>query len=143
MITVSDSIEIDATPTAVFEYLDDPQHHYEITPSLSRVENVEGLDNGGKRLDHTYTLGGIDLDGSLVQTVHEPPTRMVFEMTGRLQGELELEIVEENGGTRVTYSAGYDLPGTVIERLAEPFVRRYNEREIKTVLTNLKSRLES
>lgn len=143
MITVSDSIEIDAPPETVFEYLDDPHHHYEITPSLTRVENVQQLDNGGKRLDHTYTLGGIDLDGSLVQSVHEPPTLMAFEMTGRLEGELELEMIAENGGSRVTYTAGYNLPGSVIERLAEPFVRRYNERELETVLTNLKSRLES
>ncbi len=141
MITVSETITIPVERERVFEYLDDPINHREITPSLARVDNIERLDNGGKHLDHTYELGGIELDGHLHQTVHEPPARMVFQMEGKLEGEIEIELEESDGETVVTYSAGYDLPGQVIERLADPFVRRYNERELRTTLENLETRL--
>lgn len=73
MVTVSESIEIEAPIKQVFEYLDDPHNHVEVTPSLSSVRNVDPLENGGKRLEFTYGMAGSGIDGELVQTVHEPP----------------------------------------------------------------------
>lgn len=143
MIDVSESIVIERSRQDVFDFLDDPNNHVVVTPSLERAENIERLENGGKRLDHTYKMAGVELDGELVQTVHEPPERMVFEMRGRLKGEIRLDFEETEDGTKVTYGASYDLPGRVIERLADPFVRRYNERELTTTLENLKTRLET
>ncbi|AFZ74151.1 SRPBCC family protein [Natronobacterium gregoryi] len=142
MVTASDSVTIDAPPEAVFAYLDEPHHHAEVTPSLSDVRNVEPLDDGGKRLEFTYEMAGVGLDGELVQTVHKPPTRHVFEMSGRLEGEIDLELAEHDDGSRLTYTGTYDLPGTVLSAVAEPFVRRYNERELQTTLENVKTRLE-
>ncbi|MFP4218424.1 MAG: SRPBCC family protein [Salinarchaeum sp.] len=143
MISVSESIVIDADRERVFEYLDDPTNHREITPSLVRVENITPLENGGKELEHTYKLGGVELAGTLHQTVHDPPSRMTFDMEGRLEGEIDITLEAHDSGTVVTYSAGYDLPGSVLERLADPFVRRYNERELNTTLENLRTRLET
>ncbi|UWG50010.1 Polyketide cyclase/dehydrase family protein [Halalkaliarchaeum sp. AArc-CO] len=53
-MTASESIEIEAPIEQVFEYLDDPHNHAEVTPSLSSVRNVEPLETGGKRLEFTY-----------------------------------------------------------------------------------------
>jgi carbon monoxide dehydrogenase subunit G len=143
MISVSDSITVDASREAVYEFLDDPQNHAQITPSLEDVRDVEPLDNGGKRLAFTYSLGGVGLDGELEEVEHVPPETLRFEMSGRLAGELTFTLEETDGGTRVTYAADYEVPGRVIERLAEPFVWRYNERELRTTLENLKTRLET
>lgn len=142
MVTVSDSVHVDATPRVTYEYLDDPANHVEVTPSLVSVTHSEPLENGGKRAEFIYSIGGVKLEGTLVETTHQPDERMVFELRGQLTGEIDLTFEPENGGTRATYSATYDIPGRVIERLAEPFVRRYNEREVRTLLANLKTRLE-
>jgi len=142
MVSVSESIHIDAEPRSVFEYLDDPRGHVEVTPSLVGVENVEPLESGGKRLDFTYSIAGVKLDGELVQTGHDPDQRMTFEMSGQLNGEIDIEIEPDDGGSRVTYTGDYEIPGTVLARVAEPFVRRYNEREVDTLLANLKTRVE-
>lgn len=142
MVTVSESIFIDADIETVFRYLDDPYHHIEVTPSLVEVRNVKSLENGGKRADHTYRMAGVSLDGELVEVIHEPPRRLSFELRGQLEGELDLRFSEENNGTRVSYAATYQLPGRVLSRVAEPFVRRYNQRELQTTLENLKDRLE-
>lgn len=84
MISVSDTITVDRPREAVYEYLDDPHNHGEITPSLTDVRDVERLDNGGKRLAFTYSIGGIALDGELEEAEHVPPETLRFEMRGRL-----------------------------------------------------------
>ncbi|AXR80601.1 SRPBCC family protein [Natrarchaeobaculum sulfurireducens] len=142
MLTVSDSIEIDTDVERVFEYLDDPYNHAEVTPSLSDVRDVEPLENSRKRLAFTYQMAGIGLDGELIQTVAEPNERLTFDMRGRLEGEIDLALEPTADGTQLTYTGRYDLPGAVLSRVAEPFVRRYNERELQTTLENTKNRLE-
>ena len=62
-------------------------------------------------------------------------------MTGGLSGELGFEIEAVDGGSRVIYSATYAIPGHVISRVVEPFVRRYNRSELAATLANLESEL--
>ncbi len=143
MIEVHDSIRIGAPVAAVFAYMDRPENQPEITPSLTRSETLERLDNGGKRVAYTYTVGGIDLDGEIEAVEYDPESTIRWEMTGDLSGEIEWTFEETAGGTEFTYAAGYDLPGRVVERLAGPFVRRYNERELRTTLENLRTRVET
>jgi len=142
MASVSESIWIDVPVETAFEYLDDPYNHAEVTPSVTNVQNVERLDNGGKRLDCTYTMAGIGLPTELEQTIHEPNRRMGFDMRSGIDGELELQFVESNDGTEVTYSADYEIPGRVVGKVIQPFAVKYNERELRTALENLKQRLE-
>lgn len=142
MISISESIHIDVPVETVFDFLDDPHNHAEVTPSLAEVRNIEPLENGGKRVEHTYTMAGVSLDGELVEETHEENERMVFEMSGGLSGEITIETTVANGGTELTYSANYELPGRVLSSVTEPFVRRYNERELRTTLENVKTRLE-
>ena len=143
MVSVSETIRVDRPVEGVFEYLDDPRNHVEITPSLAEVRNIEPLENGGKRVEHTYKMAGIGLDGELVEQTHVENERLHFEMRGSLSGEIDISLEPVDGGTEVRYSAGYDLPGRVLSEVAKPFVRRYNERELSTTLENLKTRLES
>lgn len=143
MAAVSESIYIDRPVEDVYAYLDDPHNHSLITPSITDIRNVQPLDNGGKRLEHTYEMAGIGIDGELVEQVHEENERMVFEMRGRLTGEIEFVFEKHDGGTELTYSAEYDIPGRVLSKAATPLVERYNERELRTTLENLKTVLES
>jgi uncharacterized membrane protein len=143
MIEVSESILIDAPVEEVYDYMDDPHSHAEVTPSITDVRNVEELKNGGKRLEYTYTIGGIELDGELEETDHTENDRMLFEMQGELEGRIDLTYEREEGKTSMTYSAEYDVPTKVLEKLVEPFVRKYNERELRTTLKNVKTRIEA
>lgn len=143
MAAVSQSIHVDRPVSEVFAYLDDPRNHAEITPSLASVRNIEPLDNGGKRVEHTYTMAGISLEGELVERTHVENERMLFEMRGDLSGEIDISFEAVDGGTRVTYSGEYELPGRVLAAVARPFVKRYNERELRTTLENLQTRLEN
>ncbi len=142
MVGVSDTTQVEAPVPEVFAFLDDPHNHVEITPSLVSVEDVQPLDNGGKRAGFVYGIAGVKLSGELVQTVHEPEDRMTFALGGQLPGEIDVRLESSGEGTRVTYAAEYEIPGRALSRVAEPFVRQYNRRELRTVLENLRTRLE-
>lgn len=75
MVSVSESIHVDAPVEAVFEFLDDPRNHAEVTPSFAEIRNIEPLENGGKRVEHTYSMAGISLDGELVERTYEEHER--------------------------------------------------------------------
>lgn len=143
MSRVADDIHVDVPPEAAFEYMDVPEHQAEISPSLSTVETVEALPGGGKRAAYTYRMAGVPLEGEVTAVAYDPPRRIVFEMTGALEGTIEWTFAPEDEGVRVSYTAEYDLPIPLLDRLAEPFVRAYNERELETTLRNLKARLET
>jgi carbon monoxide dehydrogenase subunit G len=143
MTRVESDVYIDVDPTTAFEYMDVPEHQAEITPSLSSVETVEELPNGGKRATYTYRMAGVGLDGEVKAVAHDPPERIVFEVSGGIEGTIEWTFEAEGNGVRVGYAADYRLPVPVLDRLAAPFVRAYNERELETTLGNLKTRLET
>ncbi len=142
MVSVSETVRVEVPIEEAFAFLDDPENHAEVTPSLAEVRNIEPLENGGKRVEHTYRMAGIGLDGALVETTHEEGELMVFEMDGDLEGEIRISFEPVEEGTEITYAASYELPGRVLSAVADPFVRRYNERELRTTLENVKDRLE-
>ena len=142
MVRIEDDIYVAVEPETAFEYMDVPEHQSEISPSLSAVETVEELPSGGKRATYAYRMGGVTLDGEVTATDYDPPDRIVFEMTGGIEGTIEWTFTPEGNGVRVGYAAEYELPIPVLDRLAAPFIRKYNERELATTLRNLKTRLE-
>ncbi len=143
MVRVSETIQVDRPVEVVYAYLDQPENHAEISPSLAESELIERLENGGKRASYTYRMAGVSREGELTETIHEDGERMVFEMSGELTGTIDIAVAAVDGGTEVTYAAEYELPGRVLSAVAEPLAKRYNRRELATTLQNLKSRLET
>lgn len=128
-------ITIDRPPAAVFEFMDVPENQ----ARLSRVETIGTLDGGGKRASYTYRLFGLSFEGEVRGVDHEPPERIVFEMTGDIEGRIEWTFEPVDGGTQVTYAAKYDfglLP--LPDRLLRPVTTRINERELEATLAALR-----
>lgn len=143
MIDLERTIWIKAPRETVFQFLDCPQHHAEITPSLTQSRKIERLPNGGAKAEFTYKMAGMPLSGTVEAESYEPPAALAFRMDGMLGDTLGFRLEQEGQGTRVAYWARYSIPAAVLERLAEPFVRCYNEREMDATLMTLKDRLES
>ncbi|MFB6295452.1 MAG: SRPBCC family protein [Halobacteriales archaeon] len=142
MIDIEEQERIDAPLEDVFAYMDRPENQPEITPSLTRSETIEELPNGGKRAAYTYEMAGVDLDGEIEAVAYEPESYVRWEMTGDLEGEIEWDFETVEDETRVTYATRYEIPVPVVDRVVEPFAERYNERELRTTLENLRTRLE-
>ncbi|MFB6232235.1 MAG: SRPBCC family protein [Salinibacter sp.] len=144
MLTVRKHIDLAAPVDRVFEFLDTPAHQSEITPSLSESVLVERLPNGGSRARYTYRILGLSFRGEVRATDYVPDERIVWSMEGDLQGTIRWYFEPIDPGCRFTYAATYQIPGpSFIHPLVRPLIRRYNEREVSTLLHNLKERLES
>ncbi len=142
MAEVSETVRIDVPLSDVFAYMDQPENQPEITPSLVHSETVAELPNGGKRVEYTYEMAGIELDGYIEAVEYEPASHIRWEMTGDLEGEITWGFEADGDATVVSYASEYDIPVPVLSAVVEPFVKRYNERELRTTLENLKTRLE-
>ena len=143
MMRAQDTVHVGADVESVFEFLDDPHNHAAVTPRLNDVRDIERLPNGGKRLSYTYQMAGLGIDGELVQTVHEPNERMVFDLRGRLEGTIDLSFEPAEGGTTLTYAAEYDLPENALTSVGEPVIRRFNERQLRATLDNVAAHFAS
>ena len=146
MLTVRDHIDIAAPVGDVFAYMDAPAHQTDITPSLTRSELVERLPNGGSRAAYTYRVLGIPVSGEVRATDYVPNERIIWTMTGGLRGTIRwyFEPRGEASDTRFTYAATYAIPGPALLRpVLAPLVRRYNKREVHTLLQNLRAQLEN
>ena len=133
---------VDRPRPAVFEFMDVPENQARISPRLTRVETLGTLDNGGKRASYTYRLFGSRFTGEVRGVVHEPPERIRFEMRGDIEGTIEWTFEPAEDGTRITYSAEYDLGlPAVVEALCSPLVRRFNQREVEATLDSLRKQV--
>jgi carbon monoxide dehydrogenase subunit G len=59
---------------------------------------------------------------------------------GTDESDGESEGAGGDGRTRFTYRADYRLPSRVLDRVAEPLVRRYNERQLDRTVETLRER---
>ncbi|MES3631225.1 MAG: SRPBCC family protein [Longimonas sp.] len=143
MVYVRDQIDIAAPLEDVFAYMDEPAHQADITPSLVESTLIKRLPNGGSHASYVYSFLGVRFKGEVRATTYDPPSHIEFEMEGGLEGQIAWSFKEHNDGTRVVYEAKYDIPVPVLKKAAEAVAKRYNEREVKTLLANLKDHMEA
>ena len=145
MLTVRKHTDIEAPVEAVFGYMDTPRHQPDITPSLTKSHLLERLPNGGSRVQYTYRILGLSFSGEVRATDYVADERIVWSMEGDLQGTIRwyFQPLRDGKHTRFTYAATYALPGpSIVHPLLKPLVRRYNEREVNTLLERLQARVE-
>jgi len=140
--TIERGITIEAPPEKVFEYMDDPKHLLEIWPSLVDVTDVEALPKGGTRYHWVYKLLGMRFEGDSETVEFEPNRRFLEKNTGQIPSTFDWAFLPENGGTKVTVKAEYEIPAKLLGKFAEPFIVKLNTREAETILANLKDRIE-
>ena len=142
MATILKSIYIDAPVEKVFQYLDSPANLVEIWPSLMEVRDIMVAPDGKSTYDWSYKMFGVRLDGTSEEISHIPDRHLSWKSRGGVDSIITWAFAEENHGTRVTLHGVYQVPIPVLGRLAEIFVVKQNEREVETILENLKARME-
>lgn len=142
METIRRNVFIEAQPARIFEYLDDPQHLLEIWPSMVEVTNVKVTPDGAQSFDWTYRMAGVKFHGHSDTPEVVRDRLRVIRNEGGIPSTFRWGFEPRANGTEFTLEVEYQLPGMLLGRLAAPFLRRLNEREADTMVSNLKERME-
>jgi hypothetical protein len=86
---------------------------------------------------------GMRFEGTTEDVEFVPNQRTVSKSKGGIENTIVGAFQPENGGTRMTLDIEYTVPVPLLGKLAEAFIVRVNEREVETLLANLKDRLEA
>ena len=144
MVKISKSVFIQAPVEKVFEFFSEPANLPEIWPSVVDVRDVQRSGDEVQGWRYTYKMAGMKFDGQTKVIERIENQRFVTDNEG---GGLSARIAEtytaEGDGTRLDWDVEYTIPGALLGKLAEPFIRKMNEREAETVLANLKDRMET
>ncbi|GAB4430594.1 MAG: hypothetical protein Kow002_18980 [Anaerolineales bacterium] len=142
MAKIEKSLLINAPVEKVFDFMAKPENLPVVWPSLQEVRNVQPLPNGGYTYDWTYKMAGIRFEGHAKWTKFIENQRIVDENESGIPSTFIWTYQAEEGGTRVSLSVDYTIPGAALGKLAEPIIHKMNEHEAETVLANLKARME-
>jgi uncharacterized protein YndB with AHSA1/START domain len=142
MLKIQKSITIDAPVQQVFDYVADPRHHPEYWPSLTEVKDVKPLPKGGYTYKFVYKMAGVRLEGTAEDIEFITKERVVTKITGGLDAKFTYTFHGKDGGTRLTVDTEYQVPTSLLGKVAEPFIVKFNEHEAEAVLANLKAKME-
>lgn len=143
MIGISASTRVDAPPEAVFGLVNTPTESVRAGASQS-FSNVRPLDNGGHEYEYVFRMVGVELSGTVRTTRHDAPRTLTLRYAGDIDGTVAFGFERLAGdATAFDAEARYEMPGRVVEAVAGPVVRRYNQRELEGFLANVRDRVEA
>ena len=143
MPSATATVHVDAPPEACFALLEEPDNHVGVVPGLREID-AEPLDDEGYEGTFTYTVAGVELDLKFRDVELDPPHRRAFEVSGPMEGTATYEFERDDGGTRLTLTNSYELPGPdVLGSIADPLVRRYLQSDVDSWVENAKVAIET
>lgn len=139
---IETSVHIDATPDDVFAFINTPSECVRASPSQD-FHDITDLDNGGHEYDYTFRMAGVPLTGHCTSTTCDPNERvLVYNYTGNIDAELELNVEPDGDGTLFELTTTYTVPASIFGKIARPVIERYNEREMRSFADNVKAMVE-
>lgn len=143
MPTFEHTIDVAAPADRVFEFMTDTSNWLRTHPGLSDLDVIESTDDG-TRMEATYRMLGVANHLQLTQRVVEPDVESVISIESPgLEGEMNYRFSEADGVTTVVESADYEFGDSLRDRIIEPVGKRYNERQFRHGLENMRELMEA
>jgi carbon monoxide dehydrogenase subunit G len=143
MRKLSKSIDINVTPERAYDHVTRPENLLAIWPSLVEVTNIERKSDGAHSFDWAYKMAGVRFHGKARTTRVDRNKYAEVLNEGGIPSIFMWRYQPQGRGTRVTVDVEYTIPAPVLGKLAEALIAKINEREIETLLDNLKGVLET
>jgi len=142
---INSSIEVDAPPEEIWNYIGDFTHYPEFLVGLTRWESEGERTSGlGARFRLLIRIGAADVGGLIEIVEWHPPTDMAFTSVTGIDHRGRWRIRKgRHGMTRVEFRwaygvAGGGIGGVLAERLAAPTLRR----RLRQSMSQLKQKIE-
>ena len=144
MPKVTRSFTVRRQPEAVIEYIADVQNHPAFIHPLRSVSNVKGDPKvKGTHWDWTFVMAGIELTGKAETADYQRGKRYSFKTTG-VVSTFVYSAEPSNGGSRVTAEVNYEVPQSVLGKVADKTViERMNERDADKAAESLRAILDT
>jgi len=139
---IKKSIHIAAPAARIYEFVTQPMNMLEIMPSLVEVMNVTRAPDGTHAFDYVYKMAGIHFRGHAETLKIVQNRRSEVQTKGGIPSTFRWTFDGRNDSTEVRLEIEYEVPVPLLQKLAEAFLVKINEREAETLLANLKERLE-
>lgn len=143
MAIVQRSVRINASTQETMALLIDAGRWPEWYPGMTDLKVIPPFPEEGGKVAFKAKSGGIAIP--LTETVleYQPDGLQVLQMEGGLSGRARWELTPEDGGTRLTTTFDYVLPGGVLGRIADALIAgRMNAKTLEAALQNFKALLE-
>ena len=136
------SLHIDAPVERVFSLMEDPEIFLDLIPGMMEIKDITGS-GVGQHYRWAYKMVGIRFEGESTVTDSIPNKKRVVESKGGIPHTWNWIFETHEHGTMLNLVLEYEIPVPVLGKLAEHLVLKRNEREIDTLMTNLKEKCEA
>jgi uncharacterized protein YndB with AHSA1/START domain len=143
MITIGNAVTINAPVEKIFNYISIPNNLPEFWPSLIEITDVQSLPKGGYKARYVYKMVGISFQGTGEYTEIVPNKSLVIVTKGGISSVLTWAFRSQANRTRVTLTINYEIPVSLLGKLAEAVVKKMNENELTLMLENIRTRFIS
>lgn len=137
------AIEIEAPIEYVFDWGTTPKNWQRVMPALTDIERIEETAEG-TRYRNTMQLLGRSTTSDQLFTVIEPNSHTVSTFDGgAILGEVQYYYTETETGTNVHMVADLEAGTTMFDRMLQPIITRYVNRQLRNSLRTMRDLVES
>lgn len=136
------SIQINASPKKVWDYLTVTEKTPEWIPNLAEVKNIKGA-GVGKTWDWAFSMAGIPLKGKTEVVEQEPEKKEVAKIKGGIECTWTTTLDKVEKGTKVHMAIEYKIPVPVVGKIAEKVLVKMNKNSFDAMLQNVKELIET
>jgi uncharacterized protein YndB with AHSA1/START domain len=143
MAIVQRIVQINASPEATMGLLSDASRWPDWYPGMTKIEITAPFPEEGGKVAFKVKSAGMSMPITETVLDYQPGKLQVLQMDGMLSGRARWELTPEGGGTRLTTTFDYTLPGGVLGKIADALiVRRLNAKSLEDGLYNFKTLVE-
>lgn len=142
MMSLNQSVGINAPTDLVFAYVTDPATMAEWIPPMVQTRDIVGSGEG-QQFEWTYKLAGLLFRGQSVVVEHVPNEVSVYQSIGAISSTWTFRVGSHDDGTRLTVDIAYEVPVPVLGKLAERIIVNRDARNLDLALANVKEILEA
>jgi carbon monoxide dehydrogenase subunit G len=143
MAIVQRDVQIISSPQETMALLSDASRWPDWYPGMTEIDIAAPFPEEGGKVAFKVKSAGMSMPITETVVDYEPDRLQLLEMEGMLSGRARWELTPEGGGTRLTTTFDYALPGGVLGKLADALVvKRMNGKSLEEALNNFKALVE-
>ena len=142
MMSLNQSVGINAPTDVVFAYVTEPATMAEWIPPMVQTRDIVGSGEG-QQFEWTYKLAGLLFRGQSVVVEHVPNEVSVYQSIGAISSTWTFRVASHDSGAKFTVDIAYDVPVPVLGKLAERVIVSRDSRNLDSALANVKEILEA